>query len=270
MDRPGRRPPTFLSYSWPDAFRQIRMTPRSWTPGPGGSRWVGVPDDVFGMVTMSHLLSPCGARYDYDLHMFERKPHANLTDWTHKLPAGAIGGTGGASFPMVLLHELGHFVGLHHDNRSLTLMNSSYPSGGDVSKELTPHENEYRAFRALYPDSSEGVNLMLSKFTVLSPGQSTESWGPSWPQGGQEGCPGDTIPFLSAEKVFVHQTGTSAPWTVIHRPWRTQAPSRPRLRRGRWTRSTGAVISAFSGWTAASGPVITLPAGGWHGGGSDP
>lgn len=60
------------------------------------------------------------------------------------------------SFEGAALHELGHAIGLEHEDHCLATMNSQYPAGGTLGqyKEWDPLADDRQGARYLYPGSS--------------------------------------------------------------------------------------------------------------------
>ena len=86
-------------------------------------------------------------------------------DWT----TGSYSGNGASnliSFKSVMLHELGHSLGLKHSNDDIAVMNSYYPNGGTVGyyEETTPLPDDRWGLKILYPDSSVGRDIAVSRF----------------------------------------------------------------------------------------------------------
>jgi hypothetical protein len=55
------------------------------------------------------------------------------------------------NFALVAMHQLGHAMGLDHENDLLATMNSEYPFGGPIGRDsLQPHADDIRGIRAGY------------------------------------------------------------------------------------------------------------------------
>jgi len=70
------------------------------------------------------------------------------------------------SFEEVAEHELGHALGLNHENRWMALMNAYYPDGGTLGyyKEHDPNGDDRLGARALYPDGTTEIDVAGSAF----------------------------------------------------------------------------------------------------------
>jgi hypothetical protein len=81
------------------------------------------------------------------------------------------------NFEGTALHELGHTVGLLHEDDGLATMNTFYPHGGPLSstKEWNPFGDDRQTDRALYPsiNGAVEVDLAASPLKPTEPGQST-------------------------------------------------------------------------------------------------
>lgn len=73
------------------------------------------------------------------------------------------------NYELVMLHELGHSLGLLHEDDRLATMNSFYPNSGSVGhyNNVTPHADDRHGLRLLYPDSSTGNDVIASRFRNL-------------------------------------------------------------------------------------------------------
>lgn len=79
-----------------------------------------------------------------------------------------------AYFEGVALHELGHVLGLDHEDDVLATMNSYHPSGGPVGhiNIWEVHGDDRNGIRYLYPDSTHETDIVASKYFRTAPGKS--------------------------------------------------------------------------------------------------
>lgn len=78
------------------------------------------------------------------------------------------------SFEGVALHELGHALGLNHEDRWMAIMNSIYPNSGPLGyyKEWDPIADDRFGARVLYGDGTSEVDVAGSAFTHTGSGTS--------------------------------------------------------------------------------------------------
>jgi hypothetical protein len=77
-------------------------------------------------------------------------------------------------FESVALHELGHALGLNHEDRWIATMNSYYPNGGSLGyyKEIDPLADDRTGVRILYPDGTVETDVAGSAFKRTGTGTS--------------------------------------------------------------------------------------------------
>jgi hypothetical protein len=77
---------------------------------------------------------------------------------------------GNPSFRFTIVHELGHFLGLdHEDNRmSVVLSTASGFYGGNEDTRAQPHPDDAVGARGLYPFPNQEVDLAISNFRWVS------------------------------------------------------------------------------------------------------
>jgi Matrixin/CARDB len=78
------------------------------------------------------------------------------------------------NFEQVALHELGHALGLNHEDRWMATMNSIYPNSGTLGyyREHDPLGDDRYAARALYPDGTTETDVAGSAFKFTGSGTS--------------------------------------------------------------------------------------------------
>lgn len=79
------------------------------------------------------------------------------------------------NFELVMLHELGHGLGLNHYDGRPDTMNTYYYNGGSNGHYNTvePHGDDRYGLRILYPDSSTDRDISVSRFRNAGGGSST-------------------------------------------------------------------------------------------------
>lgn len=88
-------------------------------------------------------------------------------------------------FEHVILHELGHVIGLKHQDNVLGTMNTYKLSGGDFGnlKEWNVHGDDRNGCRAIYPDSTTETDMVASKYYLLNGSAIPISYPRYWSRG---------------------------------------------------------------------------------------
>jgi hypothetical protein len=78
------------------------------------------------------------------------------------------------NFELVALHELGHALGLTHEDGVQATMNTQYPAGGPLGyfKQVNPLADDRVGLRNLYPNGGTQVDLAASAFKRTGSGTS--------------------------------------------------------------------------------------------------
>jgi len=72
---------------------------------------------------------------------------------------------------MVMMHELGHSIGLGHENDIVAVMNAYYPNGGQVGPDfdVIPLPDDRAGARSLYPAGDQETDLGASNYYRTGP-----------------------------------------------------------------------------------------------------
>ena len=124
-------------------------------------------DDVLAVTRKAHR--PCwdgGDLAETDILFNKDK------EWTRNWPT-----TDEYNFGIVALHELGHALGLAHEDKVMATMNTFYPNGGPVGNDndSTPLGDDRQGVRHLYPDSTTERDIAASalQYFKTSKGEAT-------------------------------------------------------------------------------------------------
>jgi len=134
---------------------------------------------------------------------------------SYKLVRPSIGDDDRFSLAHAAGHEFGHWFGLaHEDDAFPTLMNTAYPSSGDIGQNYRVGEDEVVALQELKPDESVGVNLLVGKFTkdLDGPESVSSEWNP--PEVTTSGGSCSNSATVAQHYVWLHSHSTESLYNV--------------------------------------------------------
>jgi hypothetical protein len=110
--------------------------------------------------------------YNYGIDETDIAFSTNRSWSTGKFNYGSLGSP--FNFELVALHELGHALGLGHEDRWMATMNSYYPNSGPLGyyKEVDPIGDDRLGIRALYRDGTVETDVAGSAFKRTGTGSS--------------------------------------------------------------------------------------------------
>jgi len=131
------------------------------------------PNDGYLGVTSSRY--KCYWFFGWRYGILEADIHLNTRySWTTSAFTGSATGSP-YNFELVVLHELGHALGLQHYDGRPDTMNTYYYNGGPNGhyNKVEPHGDDRFGLRILYPDSSTDRDISISRFRNTGGGSST-------------------------------------------------------------------------------------------------
>lgn len=133
-------------------------------------------------LAVTHVRSHCYWLFgwNYGLDETDIAFNTSLAWSTGSLNYGNLGSP--YSFEGVALHELGHALGLNHEDRWMATMNSYYPNSGTLGyyKVWDPNADDRLGARNLYPDGTTETDVAGSAFKHTGTGTSGLVSSPLW------------------------------------------------------------------------------------------
>jgi hypothetical protein len=125
-------------------------------------------------LAVTHVMSHCYWLFGWNYGIDETDiAFSTSVAWnTGAISYGSLGSP--YSFEATSLHELGHALGLNHEDRWMAVMNSYYPDSGPLGyyKEWDPNADDRVGVRSLYPDGTTEVDVAGSAFKRTGTGTS--------------------------------------------------------------------------------------------------
>ena len=104
------------------------------------------------------------------------------SQWGNAIEPSPADVTGKYNFGLVAMHELGHALGLDHEDGVMATMNSSYPYGGPIGREeLDVHADDIKGIRAGYGSSGTVNDTAASPYGRTGSGTSAPLVPPAGP-----------------------------------------------------------------------------------------
>ncbi|MBS0149456.1 MAG: matrixin family metalloprotease [Nitrospira sp.] len=118
--------------------------------------------------------------YNYGLDEADIAFNSNLSWSTGSVTYSNLGSP--YNFELVALHELGHALGLKHEDQWMATMNSYYPNSGPFGyyKDADANADDRAGIRSLYPDGTTETDVAGSAFKRTGTGTSGLVSSPAW------------------------------------------------------------------------------------------